>query len=65
MQETTLIEQDQPVGAILSPVPAPSSDHDSVLLRHQAEPGKNWPGWQRRRPQQPTNPFRTLPWSRS
>ena len=24
MQETTLIEQDQPVGAILSPVPAPA-----------------------------------------
>ena len=24
MQETTVIEQDQPVGAILSPVPAPA-----------------------------------------
>ena len=37
MQETTLIEQEQPVRGILTTsVPAPGSDDDAVLLRHQS-----------------------------
>ncbi len=39
MQETTLIEQEQPVGAINNPDTRSRSNDDAVLLWHKADPG--------------------------
>ena len=64
MQETTVIEQDQPVGAILSPVPAPAPTM-TLCAYGTKRPGRNLPEWRRQRPQQPINPFPISRWWRS
>ena len=65
MQETNLIEQEQPVGAFSNPGTGSRSDDDAVLLRRKADPGGTCPSGNARRRQQPTNPFPTSPWWKS
>ena len=43
MQETTLIEQEQPVGSLNDPDSRARSDDDAVLLRSKANPGSTGP----------------------